>query len=95
MRQIDWTGPARDDLRAIFTWLIHEAEPETALQQVRAIRHRATFLVDFPRGGPGLSGEVRVLRVLGTPYRLHYRLIGADQIQILRVHHVRQQWDGE
>ena len=96
MRRIEWTQPARLDLAGIDGWLTQESDPETAEIQLRHIIERAEFLRDFPHGGPVLpEGIGRYLKVRGTPYRLHYRVVGADLIQILRIYHVRQQWPEE
>ncbi|MDB5670046.1 MAG: hypothetical protein JWO25_1005 [Alphaproteobacteria bacterium] len=95
MRKLEWTGPARSDLKAIDSWLTREANPQIAAPQLIAIRERANFLLDFPEGEPILPElAARTLRVPGTPYRLCYRLLDSGSIQILRVYHVRQDWRG-
>jgi plasmid stabilization system protein ParE len=95
MRKLDWTAPALHDLDAINAWLSEEADPFTALRMLKAIRTRSAFLQDFPRGGPPMRDEdSRSLRVTGTPYSLLYRILEDESVQILRVHHARQDWRG-
>lgn len=94
MRRLEWTKPALSDLRAIDDWLSREAAPDVAIRILTAIRIRADFLLEFPRGGPSLSGEVHSLRVPRLPYVLLYRLKSDAVIEILRVRHVRQDWRG-
>jgi plasmid stabilization system protein ParE len=96
MRRLDWTRPALSDLRAIDAWLSREAAPDIAVRTLTKIRERADFLLDFPAGGPPLSGgDVHSLRVGGLPYVLLYRLEGDNGIQILRERHARQNWREE
>ena len=96
MFKIDWTGPALSDLREIEAWLEREASPEFSLRTLTAIRFRAKFLGDFPRGGrPHRDGE-RILRVFDTPYLIRYRILPEIKaVQVLRVHHEREDWFSE
>lgn len=89
--QIDWSTPALDDLRGIDEWLSREAEPELAVRILTAIRTRSTFLENFPRGGRPYRDGQRVLRVFDTPYLIRYRIVG-NVVQVLRVHHERENW---
>lgn len=91
MRRIDWTGPALNDLRVIDDWLTREATPDLAVRILSAIRTRSHFLVDFPHGGRPYREGRRILRVLGTPYLIQYRILD-DVVQVLRVHHEREDW---
>jgi len=86
-----WARVALDDLIAIDAWLDEHVSPATALAMVIAIRRRADFLRDFPYGGRRLRRDTRVLRVLGTPYLIHYRL-AAQRCEVLRVYHEREDW---
>ena len=89
--RVSWTAPASGDLRKINEWLTRETTPRYALQTLAHIRFRAGFLEDFPRGARLLKDGTRVLRVLQTPYLIRYRLI-EDEVQVLRVHHEREDW---
>lgn len=86
-----WARVALDDLIAIDAWLDEHVSPATALAMVTAIRRRADFLRDFPYGGRRHRRDTRVLRVLGTPYLIHYRLT-AQRCEVLRVYHEREDW---
>lgn len=89
--RIEWTSPALNDLRGIDDWVSRETDAELAVRILTAIRSRARFLENFPRGGrPHRNGQ-RVLRVFGTPYLIKYRIVG-DRVQVLRVHHEREGW---
>jgi plasmid stabilization system protein ParE len=93
MFQIEWTGPARNDLRAIDRWLERETSPEFAFHILVTIRTRARFLENFPRGGRPYRDGLRIFRVSGTPYLLRYRIVAeTGMVQILRVHHEREDW---
>lgn len=92
---VRWTAPSLADLRQINDWLTREADPAFAIRTLAAIRARAVFLRDFPQGGRPYRGNTRILRVLETPYLIHYRLIGTAEVQVLRVHHERKDWQVE
>lgn len=95
MTRVRWTDPSLGDLRRIDDWLTQEATPDFAIRTLAAIRLRAGFLVDFPRGGRPHRGNTRILRVLDTPYLLHYRIVGDLDVQVLRVYHEREDWQVE
>lgn len=95
MRVLEWTGAALQDLEKIDTWLTAEADPDTAIGMLVAIRARANFLLDFPEGGPFLHNEMHSLRVRNTPYSLVYRVLQDERIEIVRVFHAAQNWRGE
>lgn len=91
MPRIVWSVPSRDDLRSIDAWLTRETTPEFAARTLSAIRLRARFLENFPKGGRPHRNDTRILRVLGTPYLLRYR-IRQEIVEVLRVYHERQDW---
>ena len=91
MPRIVWTLPARDDLREINDWLERETSPALATKILATIRLRSKFLEDFPKGGRPHRDDTRILRVLGTPYLIRYR-IKDGVVQILRIHHEREDW---
>jgi toxin ParE1/3/4 len=95
MRRVSWTTASRHDLRQIDEWLTNEADPDFAIRTLATIRYRAEFLVDFPRGGRPYRGGTRILRVLDTPYLIHYRIVGDLAVEVLRVYHERQDWQVE
>ncbi|WP_210359193.1 MULTISPECIES: type II toxin-antitoxin system RelE/ParE family toxin [Sphingomonas] len=92
--RISWSPLAVEDVRGISDWLEQDATPATALRIVGATRHRARFLEDFPRGGRPHSDGQRILRVFDTPYLIRYR-IKNDTVEVIRVHHDREDWQLE
>lgn len=92
--RIIWSVPARDDLRGINDWLMREASPEFALRTLAAIRYRAKVLEDFPHSErPYLDGQ-RILHVHGTPFLIRYQ-VDMEKVEVIRVHHERQNWQLE
>jgi plasmid stabilization system protein ParE len=91
MPGISWTGPALTDLRNIDAWLDDVASPAVAERILSAIHRRARFLENFPHGGRPSQNGNRVLLVFGTPYLILYRIVGGH-VQVLRVHHEREDW---
>jgi plasmid stabilization system protein ParE len=91
MPTVDWTRLARDDLRGINTWLTERATPEVALAMLIKVRLRAQSLAEFPHGGRPYRGGTRILRVYGSAYLIRYRIV-SEGVQILRVHHERENW---
>ena len=91
MSSLLWSVKARADLRRIDQWLMVNASGNIAMRMLEAIGERSTLLLDFPRAGPLGADNDRTLTVTGTPYILLYRPRETG-IEILRVHHVRQDW---
>lgn len=91
MSRVDWTKPALEDLRAIDRWLHKNATSDVALSIIMQIRARARFLENFPHGGRPHRNGLRILRVTGTSYLIRYRIV-AEAVQVLRVHHEREDW---
>ncbi len=91
MPTLKWTAPAIDDLWSIDAWLMEEATGEIALATLAAIRFRANFLENFPRGGRPVGKGVRLLRVIDTPHLIFYRIVD-DAVEVLRVMHEREDW---
>ncbi|MBI0473769.1 type II toxin-antitoxin system RelE/ParE family toxin [Sphingomonas sp. MA1305] len=89
--RVKWTLPALGDIRGIDEWLSKEANPGVALRLISAVRARAAFLRDFPRAGRPLPSGHRLLRVRNSPYLLRYRIVG-NAVEVLRVHHEREDW---
>ena len=91
MKRVDWTGPAESDLQAIdHYWCAFGTE--RADRMLDTIRAAGDFLAGLPEAGPALeSSETRNWRVAGTDYLLVYRVL-RDEVQILRVHHGRENW---
>jgi len=90
MSHARWTIAARQDLAAIDD---HYAElsPDHADRVGRAALAAARFLADRPEAGPRITARFRKWRVAQTDYVLLYRPV-PDGVEILRMHHVRQNW---
>jgi len=86
-----WSTPATLDLVAIDRWLTTNAGPDTAESFLERVRQRARRLRDFPQIGVQVEANRRTVRVQRTPYLLVY-IVRPQIVEILRVHHVRQDW---
>lgn len=86
-----WTQPAVEDVDGIDRWLTANVRGEIAIDMLSAIRLRAHFLESFPHGGRPIGEGIRVLRVIGTPYLILYRIEG-EGVQVLRIRHEREDW---
>ena len=86
-----WTARALRDIANIDQWLTQHASQQLAIDQLERVRQRARQLRNFPSLGPHVEGGTRPVRVAKTPYVLAYR-INDDLIEILRIHHDRQNW---
>ena len=91
---VEWTDPAIADLRDIDDYW--SAYDTASAERVAALIEAASgFLATMPRAGPALRrSDARKWLVGATPYLLIYRVL-EDGIQILRVHHGRQDWDAD
>ncbi|MBB5686117.1 type II toxin-antitoxin system RelE/ParE family toxin [Sphingobium boeckii] len=91
MRAIVWTTPAEHDLEEIDDyWLKHNPERADAILDV--IEAAGNFLTTMPHAGPAVhSLAARKWSVSTTDYVLVYR-VHVDRIEVLRVHHARQDW---
>jgi plasmid stabilization system protein ParE len=91
MRRVVWTPLANGDLEAIDDYLA-DYSIESAEEVATKIETAASFLLEVPHAGtPFDSQKARKWRVAGTPYLLVYRPV-ADDIEVLRVYHARQNW---
>lgn len=91
MRPLRWTPPAEADLAAIdaYWWSIDGNMADVILERIRSA---GDFLRSVPQGGTPIDRTAaRKWRAAHTPYLLIYRLRD-DAIEILRVHHARQDW---
>ncbi|HET8613545.1 MAG TPA: type II toxin-antitoxin system RelE/ParE family toxin [Sphingomonas sp.] len=94
MKRLLWTAPAEADLASIddYWW---PRDRDVADRLIERIRTAAERLRSIPEGGAPLDqGRTRKWRAGRTPYVLIYRLRGAT-VEILRIHHDRQNWRPE
>lgn len=88
--QVKWLRRALLNLDEAADW-ISKDNPKAARDFVTAVINTVDRISDFP--GLGKTGRVlgvREITVQGHPYIIPYRMVG-DELQILRVFHVRQQ----
>ena len=93
-RSVEWSPLALDDLAEIdaYWWPI---DPEQAEQLLFKIEDAATFLTGVPGAGPIIDDfDAHKWRVRSSHYILIYR-VRRDTIEILRVFHASQDWQGE
>jgi toxin ParE1/3/4 len=88
LAKVVWTQEAELCLKAIHDYIAKD-KPEAAFNVVVAVYRRAQELADFPSMGQALPGfrdpSLRVL--LWGHYRIVYRPVGAERIDILGVFH--------
>jgi plasmid stabilization system protein ParE len=88
VRVLFWTEQARSDLAAIRAFVSQDS-PHYASIIISQLIDATDRLVQFPESGRAVPEfENPLIReVVHSPYRIVYRLVGADQIHILTVHH--------
>ncbi len=89
--KIEWTEPARRDLREIYLYIAQD-NPYAARNLQAQIRERVTLLQENPHlGRLGRIDGTRELVMANSPYILPYR-IRQDRIEILAVYHGARIW---
>ena len=88
MRRILWTSRARADLRAIRAFISQES-PHVAGVVIARIVAATERIARFPESGRTVPEFRRpdVREVIHRPYQVVYRLVGANEIHVLTVHH--------
>ncbi|HUF57425.1 MAG TPA: type II toxin-antitoxin system RelE/ParE family toxin [Thermohalobaculum sp.] len=78
-------------LREIRSYIAYD-DAVAAARVIERIRQSIEMLTDHPRlGRPWGDGRTRALTVSGLPYRIHYRLVEAEErIEVITVAHVAQ-----
>ena len=91
MRVVLWTHQARSDLAAIRAFISQDS-PHYASVVVAKLIAATDRLILFPESGRSVPefDNPLVREVVHRPYRIVYRLVGADQVHILTVHHGSQ-----
>lgn len=96
MRVILWTEQARADLAAIRAFISQDS-PHYASVIIARLIAATDRLVPFPESGrtvPEFENPL-IREVVLKPYRIVYRLVGADEIHVLTVHHTSQRFPTE
>jgi len=89
--RIEWTEPARRDLRDIYLYIAKD-NPYAARDLQAQIRERVTLLQGNPHlGRPGRVDGTRELVMSDNPHILPYR-VRQDRSEILAVYHGARVW---
>jgi plasmid stabilization system protein ParE len=90
MKRARWTEPAQADFARIDDFY-QPLAPAFADRLGDAALRTARFLAENPRAGTIIEGELRKWRITSFDYVLLYRVV-ADGVEILRMHHARENW---
>ncbi len=92
--KVEWTHPALADLIEAQIYIAQE-NPQAAEKIAQRVWEASHHLVDNPEiGRSGHVDGTRELVVGQTPYLIVYR-VRNNQVEILRVWHARQNWQGQ
>lgn len=96
MRIVLWTEQARADLAAIRAFITQDS-PHYASVIVSRLIAATDRLVLFPESGRAVPefDDPIIREVVHRPYRIVYRLVGADEVHVLTVHHASQSFPTE
>jgi plasmid stabilization system protein ParE len=88
VRRLRWTRVAREDLASIRAF-INEQSLNYAALVVGRIISATDRLEQFPESGRAVPefSHPDIREVIYRPYRIVYRLVGTNEVHILRVHH--------
>jgi toxin ParE1/3/4 len=88
MVQIVWTNRARKDLRQITEYISRDSATY-AKNQVNRIFKKAEILIQLPLAGKVVEelNDRTIREIIEGNYRIIYRILNIDQIDILAVHH--------
>jgi addiction module RelE/StbE family toxin len=88
VRTVFWTEQARADLDAIRAFISQDSThyASVVISRIMAATDR---LVPFPESGRAVPefDEPSIRDIVQRPYRIVYRLVGADEIHVLTIHH--------
>lgn len=93
MRAVLWTEQARADLAAIASFISQDS-PHYASVVIARLIAATDRLIQFPESGRAVPEfDTPLIReVVHRPYRIVYRLVSADEIHVLTVHHASQRF---
>ena len=96
MRVLFWTEQARADLTAIRAF-INQDSPHYSSVVIARLIAATDRLAPFPESGRTVPEfeNLQVREVVLKPYRIVDRLVGADEIHVLTVHHASQRFPAE
>ena len=88
MVQLNWTLLARNDLKAIFEYISKDSKKFAKLEILK-IKSRTQVLKEQPLIGKEVieSGNIDVRELVEGNYRIIYKMVDNDRIDILTIHH--------
>ncbi len=88
MVQINWTFQAKDDLKSIAEYISKDSK-RYALFQVLKLKQRTEILKTQVYSGKIVSeiDEKNIRELIEGNYRIIYKIVSKNQIDILTVHH--------
>ena len=88
MVQLNWTLLARNDLKAIFEYISKDSKKFAKLEILK-IKSRTQVLKEQPLIGKEVieSGNIDVRELVEGNYRIIYKMVNNDRIDILTIHH--------
>lgn len=88
MVQINWTFQAKDDLKAVAEYISRDSVRYAKMQVIK-IRSRTKLLKSHPTIGKVVLeiGQQNIRELVEGNYRIIYKVISQNQIDILTVHH--------
>jgi len=96
VREVLWTKQAQADLAAIRAFISQDS-PHYASVIITRLISATDRLAPFPESGRAVQEfeDPSVREVVHSPYRIVYRLVGADEVHVLTVHHSSQSFPSE
>jgi toxin ParE1/3/4 len=88
MVQIRWTSIAKADLKAIYDYISNDSKRYAKLEVIK-IKYRTQILKKTPLAGKIVKEkeDETIREIIEGNYRIIYKLISKDQIDILTIHH--------
>ena len=88
MVKLNWTPQAKHDLIAIAECIAQDSKKYARIQ-IQRLRDRTRQLSNFPESGRVVPEfeDIQVREVISSNYRIIYRLIPEERIDILTIHH--------
>ncbi|HKK87775.1 MAG TPA: type II toxin-antitoxin system RelE/ParE family toxin [Saprospiraceae bacterium] len=96
MVEINWTHRSVNDLKNIFDYISYDSK-RYAERQIKKIQQRAQILKSFPDVGSQVKevDQNDIKQLVEGPYRIIYKKISDQRIDILTIHHSKQNLDPE
>lgn len=88
MTAVFWTARAQADLAAIHAF-VEADSPHFASVVVRRLLQAVDRLQQFPQSGRAVPeySDPAIREVILSPYRIVYRVVDAETVHVLTVHH--------